>query len=79
MASPKPTVGGGGIWETTGCARRFADLETRIQAVNGQVDSDFDWDETKNLGLITYLFSNRPGRDPALVKLVRGNVLTVAE
>jgi endoglucanase len=55
------------------------DLETRVKAVNGQVDSDFDWDETKNLGLITYLFSKRPGRDPALVKLVHGNLLAVAD
>jgi endoglucanase len=67
------------LWETTGSPDVLLDLETRVKAVNGQVDSDFDWDETKNLGLITYLFSKRPGRDPALVKLVHGNLLAVAD
>ena len=67
------------LWETTGSPDALLDLETRIKVVNGQVDSDFDWDETKNLGLITYLFSKRPGRDPALVKLVHGNLLSVAD
>jgi endoglucanase len=67
------------LWETTGSPDALLDLETRVKAVNGQVDSDFDWDETKNLGLITYLFSKRPGRDPALVKLVHGNLLSVAD
>ncbi|MGD0206541.1 MAG: glycoside hydrolase family 9 protein [Verrucomicrobiota bacterium] len=67
------------LWETTGSPDVLLDLETRVKAVNGQVDSDFDWDETKNLGLITYLFSKRPGRAPALVKLVHGNLLAVAD
>jgi endoglucanase len=67
------------LWETTGSPDVLLDLETRVKAVNGQVDSDFDWDETKNLGLITYLFSKRPGRDAALVKLVHGNLLSVAD
>jgi endoglucanase len=67
------------LWETTGSPDALLDLETRVKAVNGQVDSDFDWDETKNLGFITYLFSKRPGRDSALVKLVHGNLLAVAD
>ena len=67
------------LWETTGSPDALLDLETRIQAIHGQVDPDFDWDETKDLGLITYLFSQRPGRDPALVKLVRDNLLSVAD
>ncbi len=67
------------LWETTGSPDALLDLETRIQAVSGRVDSDFDWDETKNLGLITYLFSKRPNRDPALVQLVRSNLLAVAD
>jgi endoglucanase len=67
------------LWETTGSPDALLDLETRINATHGQVDSDFDWDETKDLGLITYLFSSRPGRDPALVKLVHSNLLAVAD
>ncbi len=67
------------LWETTGSPDALADLEARIKATNGQVDTDFDWDETRDLGLITYLFSSRPGRDPALVKLVHDNLLSVAD
>jgi endoglucanase len=67
------------LWETTGSPDALRDLETRIGAVRGEVDGDFDWDEVKDLGLLTYLFSERPGRDPALVDLVRSNLLAVAD
>ena len=55
------------------------DLETRVRTVNGRVDADFDWDETKDLGLLTYLFSQRSGRDPVLVNLIRSNLLATAD
>jgi len=67
------------LWETTGSPEVLRDLETRIRAINGQVNFEFDWDEMKDLGLMQYLFSQRSGRDPALVKLVRSNVLAVAD
>ena len=67
------------VWETDGAPDALRDLETRIRSVNGRVDTDFDWDETKNLGLITYVFSQRTGRDPDLVSLVRSNLLAVAD
>jgi len=67
------------LWETTGSPDALLDLETRIQAAHGQVDGDFDWDETKDLGLITYLFSKQPGRNPALVTLVHSNLLAAAD
>jgi endoglucanase len=67
------------LWETTGSSNALLDLETRIRVTHGEVDGDFDWDETKDLGLITYLFSSRPGRDPALVRLVQSNLLAVAD
>jgi endoglucanase len=67
------------LLETTGSPDVLRDLETRIRTVNGRVDADFDWDETKDLGLLTYLFSQRSGRDPVLVKLVRSNLLAVAD
>jgi endoglucanase len=67
------------LWETTGSPDALHDLESRVRAVNGQMTADFDWDETKDLGLLTYLFSERPGRDAALVKLVRSNLLATAD
>jgi endoglucanase len=66
------------IWETTGDSEALRDVENRIRTVQGKVDSDFDWDEVKDLGMLTYLFSERPGRDPNLVELVRSNLLAAA-
>jgi endoglucanase len=67
------------LWETTGSRDALRDLETRIQDVHGQFNFEFDWDEVKNLGLMKYLSSQRPGRDPALVALVRSNLLALAD
>jgi endoglucanase len=67
------------LWETTGSPDVLRDLETRIRTVNGRVDADFDWDETKDLGLLTYLSSQRSGRDSALVSLVRSNLMATAD
>jgi len=67
------------LWETTGSPDALRDVENRIRAVRGEVDRDFDWDEVKDLGLLTYLFSERPGRDEALVELVRKNLLAAAD
>ena len=71
MKSTSPTTAQNGIpqnrlwaaaelWETTGSPDVLRDLETRIRAVNGQVDSDFDWDETKDLGLSPTCFPDAP-------------------
>ncbi|MGA9778030.1 MAG: glycoside hydrolase family 9 protein [Limisphaerales bacterium] len=67
------------IWETTGNLNALRDLENRIRSVHGKLDSDFDWDEVKDLGLLTYLFSERSGRDKSLVNLVRSNLLAAAD
>ena len=66
------------MWETTGDPKALQDVENRIRAVHGKVDNDFDWDDEKDLGMLTYLFSERPGRDPGLVELVRSNLLAAA-
>jgi endoglucanase len=67
------------IWETTADPAALADLETRIKSVQGKFDVNWDWGEVKNLGLFTYLFSKRAGRDEALLAQVRENLLTTAD
>lgn len=67
------------LWETSGSPAALRDLEDRIRATRGRVDVDFDWDEVEDLGLITYARSHRPGRDPALLSLVRSNLLAAAD
>jgi endoglucanase len=44
-----------------------------------RVAADWDWGNVKNLGLLTYLFSERPGRDPELVNQIRESLLETAD
>jgi endoglucanase len=67
------------LWETTGSPEVLRDLENRIRAINGQFNFEFDWDDVKELGLMRYVLSQRPGRDAVLVKLVRRNLLAVTD
>jgi endoglucanase len=53
------------LWETTGEPAFLADLETAIGT--SIVDASFDWGTVSNLGLFTYLLSQRDGRNPTLV------------
>jgi endoglucanase len=67
------------IWQSTGDAGALADVEARIAALtNAVVDPEFDWSNTKTLGLFTYLLSQRPGRDPALVARVASSAMDAA-
>jgi len=65
------------FWETTGDLAALSDLEKRIEAT-ANVDVDWDWQNLKNLGLLTYLFSQREGRDAKLVERVRRNLIAAA-
>jgi endoglucanase len=67
------------LWETTGDRLTLRDLETRIRAADARVDQDFDWGSVGNLGLFTYLTSERSGRDLVLVARLRDNLLAAAE
>lgn len=66
------------MWQTTGDAGALADLEARVAGQNPKIDSDFDWGNVKNLGMLVYLQSSRDGRDPALVNAVRAGLLSAA-
>jgi endoglucanase len=72
------------IWETTGDAAALADVEARIGALPGTatrpvVDADFDWGNTKNLGLFAYVLSQRAGRDPTVVSRVQASLMAAAD
>lgn len=67
------------LWETTGEPEFLADCEARIRLIQAQWDHDFDWPDVRNLGLATYLFSKRLGRDEALVTRVASNLVAVAD
>jgi endoglucanase len=67
------------LWEATGNVDCLRDFETRCRAVKGVFDVRWDYGNVKNLGELTYLFSDRSGRDKALVALLRMNLLTAAD
>jgi len=56
------------MWAATGDAAALADFETRARALVDWVSLDFDWSNVKNLGIFSYLGSELPGRDDALVR-----------
>jgi endoglucanase len=74
------------LWETTGDPNILADFEARLNAkpVNlrapkSLVDTDWDWNNARNLGVFTYVLSSRPGRDPTLVARARDDTVQVAD
>lgn len=67
------------LWETTGDRLVLRDLETRIRATDAQVAQDFDWGSVGNLGVFTYLSSERSGRDRVLVGRLRDHLVEAAE
>jgi endoglucanase len=67
------------LWETTGAADALRDCEARVRSARARVDADWDWGNVKNLGLLTYLLSKRPGRDTKLVARVRESLLATAD
>jgi len=42
-------------------------------------DADWDWSNVKNLGMFTYLLSDRPGRDEELRKQITQDLLATAD
>ena len=67
------------FWESTGEADALLELESRIAVSGGKIDTNWDWGNVGNLGMFTYLFSSRPGRDERLLATVRGNVMAAAD
>jgi endoglucanase len=67
------------LWETTGDAAVLEDLQTRIRTLGTKFDEDFGWGSVKNMGFLTYLRSQREGRDPALVAELRSQLLAMAD
>jgi endoglucanase len=67
------------IWEATGDAAALADFEARASAYGKQVDADFDWSNVRNLGVFTYVRSQRDGRSPAVLGALRATLLSAAD
>jgi endoglucanase len=67
------------MWETTGDPAALADFETR--AATATVASDFDWSNVGNLGIYTYVLSQRPDastRSAAVVSSLTAGIMSAA-
>jgi endoglucanase len=69
------------LWNATGDDDVRAAAEARLtsDARAAAVDVDWDWGNVKNLGLLTYLASKRPGRDAALVEGLECSLMVAAD
>ena len=66
------------LWETTGSTDSLAEFEKLAAAARdlpgrhgGLIESNWDWQNLRNLALFTYVLSKRPGRDPKLVDSIQ--------
>jgi endoglucanase len=67
------------LWEAAGDARYLSDFEARARAFGSKFSWDWGWGDVKNLGMLTYLFSKRGGRDAGLVRAVREGLIETAD
>ena len=67
------------IWDLTGDAEALAFFESHGPKEAALCDADWDWGAQKNLGVLTYAFSARPGRDPRLLEQVKDAIVSAAD
>lgn len=67
------------MWETFGDESYRLDFERRINAFENLVDINWDWSNVKNLGIVTYLLSERDSKDPAIRQRLRDDLLQKAD
>lgn len=67
------------LWAATGETNFLHDFETRARGRDHGFEAAWDWGNVRNLGLLTYLFSAREGRDAALVESLRKSLLATAD
>lgn len=65
------------LWETTGETKYLDDYEGRAAGLG--VQFAFDWPDTTNYALATYLFSERDGRSETLVEDLKTEVVRSAD
>jgi endoglucanase len=67
------------MWETTGDVKALSDFENRAKAQRRLIEANWDWGNVGNLGMLTYLFSQRSGRDSEVVERIRISLIETAD
>jgi endoglucanase len=64
------------MWETTGEASYLKDFEESVHSF--KFNANWGWGNVENLGMLTYLFSKRDGRDVRLVQQLSDDLVATA-
>ncbi len=67
------------MWETTGEPKYLQDFEERAGDSGKKIDENWDWGNVRNLGMFTYLLSEKKGKNAALLEDVRRDLLSIAD
>ncbi|GET33116.1 endoglucanase [Prolixibacter bellariivorans] len=67
------------LWETTGNKNYLEDFEKSAPSFTPRIDSDWDWQNVKNLAMFTYALSKREGRNPKLAATIQQAILANAD
>lgn len=67
------------LWETTGKQEYLDDFESRITGFDQYVDDNWDWNNVKNMGVFTYVASQKSGKDEAVAQAVQQSLIDVAD
>lgn len=67
------------MWESTGNEKYLKDFESRIQSEDRLVDMNWDWWGVKNLGVFTYLLSDKKRDNNELFNEIKNELILVAD
>ncbi|NDV82557.1 glycoside hydrolase family 9 protein [Bacteroides sp. 51] len=66
------------MWATTGDVQYLADFEDRARKMDFTVEENWDWGNVSNLGMFTYILSERQGKDKNVEEAIRRNIISVS-
>jgi endoglucanase len=67
------------MWETTGEDQYLKDFELRLTNLKELVDYNWDWGNVRNLGVYTYLLSEKKGRNKELHAKIKQEMIHIAD
>jgi Glycosyl hydrolase family 9./Dockerin type I repeat. len=67
------------MWETLGDSSYLADFEASANTFTKKIDVDFDWGNVNNLGMFTYLLSERSGKNQTLYNTIKSALTSTAD
>ncbi|MBN1116574.1 MAG: glycoside hydrolase family 9 protein [Bacteroidales bacterium] len=67
------------LWETTGEEAYLTDFEQRAKNYDKKVLKNYDWGNVQNLGMFTYILSDKEGKNTELFTQLKSELIAVAD